>query len=150
MRRLAVACAPLLLLMACGSDDDDAASTTTVPPGDGATTTAPVPALEGTTTVFAAASLTDAFEEVGSAFEDANPEVTVELNFAASSALREQILSGAPADVFASANTSNMDQVIEGVRLRESKGVVPPRFVVEKVIDQIEGFLAPGPAGTRS
>jgi molybdate transport system substrate-binding protein len=38
---------------------------------------------------------------------------SVELNFAASSALREQILEGAPADVFASANESNMDQVVE-------------------------------------
>jgi uncharacterized protein (DUF885 family) len=40
-----------------------------------------------------------------------------------------------------------MDQVIESVRLRESKGVVPPRFVVEKVLDQIKRFLAPGPKG---
>ena len=64
--------------------------------------------------MFAAASLTDAFEEVGTAFEAANPGRTVEFNFAASSALREQILAGAPADVFASANTSNMDQVVEG------------------------------------
>ena len=63
--------------------------------------------------MFAAASLTDAFDEVGAAFEEANPDVTVEFNFAASSALREQILAGAPADVFASANTSNMDQVVE-------------------------------------
>jgi len=38
-----------------------------------------------------------------------------------------------------------MDQVIESVRLREIKGVVPPRFVVEKVLDQIKLFLAPGP-----
>ena len=63
--------------------------------------------------MFAAASLTDAFDEVGAAFEAANPGATVEFNFAASSALREQILAGAPADVFASANTSNMDQVVE-------------------------------------
>ena len=49
-----------------------------------------------TITVFAAASLTDAFDEVGAAFEDANPDVTVEFNFAGSSALREQILPGPP------------------------------------------------------
>ncbi len=102
--RVAVASAPMLLLAACG-DDDDAATTTT---------TATEAALEGTISVFAAASLTDAFGEIGDAFEAANPGVTVELNFAASSALREQILSGAPADVFASANTFNMDQVVDG------------------------------------
>jgi molybdate transport system substrate-binding protein len=89
---------------ACGSDDDGDASDT---PADGSD-------LEGTITVFAAASLTDAFGEVATAFEEANPGVTVESNFGASSALREQILAGAPADVFASANASNMDQVVEG------------------------------------
>ncbi len=40
-----------------------------------------------------------------------------------------------------------MQQVIEGMRLRESKGIVPPRFVVEKVQEQIKRFLAPGPKG---
>lgn len=63
--------------------------------------------------VFAAASLTDAFEEIATTFEAASPEFDVQLNLAGSSSLREQILEGAPADVFASANTSNMDQVIE-------------------------------------
>lgn len=64
-------------------------------------------------TVFAAASLTDAFTEIADQFEEANPGVTVELSFAGSSSLREQILEGAPADVFASASESNMDQVVE-------------------------------------
>ena len=40
-----------------------------------------------------------------------------------------------------------MEQVIDGVRTRASKGVVPPRFVVEKVQEQIKRFLAPGPKG---
>ena len=105
MRLLAAISAPLLLLAACGSDDDSSSGTTT--------TTAAESQLEGGITVFAAASLTDAFDEVGAAFEAANPGTTVEFNFAASSALREQIIAGAPADVFASANTSNMDQVVE-------------------------------------
>jgi molybdate transport system substrate-binding protein len=100
-RLAAVAFGAALLLAACG-DDDGSASTST-----------PAAAVEGTVTVFAAASLTDAFEEIGTAFEDANPGATVELNFAASSSLREQIVAGAPADVFASANTSNMDQVVD-------------------------------------
>jgi molybdate transport system substrate-binding protein len=67
--------------------------------------------LEGEILVSTAASLTDAFGEIEAAFEEANPDVDVVLNLGASSALREQILEGAPADVFASANTSNMDQV---------------------------------------
>jgi molybdate transport system substrate-binding protein len=62
-------------------------------------------------TVFAAASLTDAFGESAAAFEAEHPGVTVTLNFAASSALREQILAGAPADVFASASADDMDQL---------------------------------------
>jgi molybdate transport system substrate-binding protein len=69
--------------------------------------------LEGSIVVFAAASLTDAFDEIVVAFEQAHPGVSVASNFGASSSLREQILGGAPADVFASANTSNMDQVVE-------------------------------------
>ena len=46
-----------------------------------------------------------------------------------------------------SAYPRKMDQVIESVRLREERGIVPPKFVVEKVIDQIKGFLAPGAKG---
>ncbi|HEY6634398.1 MAG TPA: molybdate ABC transporter substrate-binding protein [Acidimicrobiia bacterium] len=63
--------------------------------------------------VSAAASLTDGFAEIESAFEDANPGVDIVLNLGGSSGLREQILEGAPADVFASANLSNMDQVVD-------------------------------------
>lgn len=63
--------------------------------------------------VSAAASLIDAFGESETAFEASNPDVDVLLNFASSSSLREQILEGAPVDVFASANPSNMAQVIE-------------------------------------
>jgi molybdate transport system substrate-binding protein len=66
-----------------------------------------------TVRVFAAASLTDAFGELADTFEEANPGTTVELNLAGSSSLREQILAGAPADVFASANARNMEAVID-------------------------------------
>ncbi|HEX2369687.1 MAG TPA: molybdate ABC transporter substrate-binding protein [Acidimicrobiia bacterium] len=68
---------------------------------------------EGEILVSAAASLTDAFAAVETAFEEANPGTDVVLNLGSSSTLREQILEGAPADVFAPANTSNMDQVVE-------------------------------------
>ena len=57
-------------------------------------------------TVYAAASLTDAFEELGAAYT-AESGVTVILSFDASSALRAQITEGAPADVFASADLAN-------------------------------------------
>jgi molybdate transport system substrate-binding protein len=95
LRTLVVLTAALLLVAAaCGDDQGEAGEETTL-------------------TVFAAASLTDAFGEVADAFEAANPGVEVELNLAGSSALREQILSGAPADVFASANESNMAAVVD-------------------------------------
>ena len=68
---------------------------------------------EGEILVSAAASLTDAFGAVEAAFEEDNPGTDVVLNLGSSSTLREQILEGAPADVFASANTSNVDQVVE-------------------------------------
>lgn len=65
-----------------------------------------------TLTVFAAASLTDAFGEIGKNFEAANPGVTVQFNFAGSQTLRTQIEQGAQADVFASANTKEMDTLV--------------------------------------
>jgi len=62
--------------------------------------------------VFAAASLTDAFTEIGENFEAANPGVRVTFNFAGSQALRTQIEEGAPVDVFASANKTEMDTLV--------------------------------------
>ncbi len=67
-----------------------------------------------TLTVFAAASLTNAFDEIGKTFEAANPGVTVKFNFAGSQTLRTQIEQGAQADVFASANTKEMDALVTG------------------------------------
>jgi molybdate transport system substrate-binding protein len=61
--------------------------------------------------VSAAASLTDAFAAIEAAYEAANPDVDVVLNLGGSSALREQILAGAPADVFAAANEATMRDV---------------------------------------
>ncbi len=61
-------------------------------------------------TVSAAASLTNAFKDIGSAFEAANPGTTVQFNFAASGALLQQIAKGAPVDVFASADEETMDR----------------------------------------
>jgi len=61
--------------------------------------------------VFAAASLGNAMTEIADQFEQANPTVEVRVNIAGSSALREQILEGAPADVFASASTQITEEV---------------------------------------
>jgi molybdate transport system substrate-binding protein len=87
-----------LLLTACGSP---APATTG---GTGVT---------GQVTVFAAASLTESFKQLGADFEAANPGVEVTFNFAGSSALAQQINQGAPADVFASAAPANMKQVTD-------------------------------------
>ncbi len=66
-------------------------------------------AAQRTLTVSAASSLTDVFGELMKRFETDNPGVTVRTNFGASSDLAQQIVNGAPADVFAAANTSTMD-----------------------------------------
>lgn len=71
--------------------------------------------------VSAAASLTDVFAELEAIFEQANPQWDVILNLAGSSALREQILEGAPVDVYASANRSNMDRVIAAGEASDSR-----------------------------
>jgi len=71
------------------------------------------PALSGTINVFAAASLKEAFTKLGQQFEAAHPGTKVVFNFGPSSGLATQITAGAPADVFASASTKNMDQVIK-------------------------------------
>ncbi len=62
--------------------------------------------------VSAAASLTDAFMAIAAGFEQQHPAVDVVLNFGGSAALREQILEGASIDVFASAGTPVMDQLV--------------------------------------
>src|SRR5262245_7550900 len=75
---------------------------------------APVPrALAGDVSVSAAASLTAAFGEVARAFEKAHPGEKVQANFAGSPTLVQQILEGAPVDVFASADEANMQRVVE-------------------------------------
>ena len=65
----------------------------------------------GTITVFAAASLTEAFGELADAFETAHPGVTVRLSFSGSATLRTQVLEGAPADVFASASPYEVEEL---------------------------------------
>ncbi|NMA78960.1 MAG: molybdate ABC transporter substrate-binding protein [Actinomycetales bacterium] len=83
------------------------------------------PATEGVTLqVFAAASLQEPFEELAAQFESEHEGVEVQFNLAGSSTLVEQIQQGAPADVFASANTSTMDTLVEA----ELHGAEPVDF----------------------
>lgn len=67
----------------------------------------------GDITVFAAASLKTTFTELGEQFQAANPGTTVNFNFAGSSDLVTQLTQGAPADVFASADTNNMATAVD-------------------------------------
>ena len=120
-RRLRITLTLLALVAAaCGSDSNDSARTTAAPATEAPATTAAAttadaatttPAVFGNITVFAAASLTDSFNAVGEAFTAANPDAKATFIYDASSALVQQITQGAPADVFASADTANMDKL---------------------------------------
>ena len=129
-----------LALVGCGG-----AQTTT--PTEAAATqlpTATEPAeteAETTLTVFAAASLTDAFGEIATAFSAANPGVSVAFNFAGSNQLATQIGEGAPADVFASANRKQMDAAIETGRIDAD---APQVFVTNRLVVVVP---ADNPAG---
>lgn len=70
-------------------------------------------------TVSGAASLTESFSEIGRLYEDANPQVRVTFNFAASQQLARQIVEGASVDVFASANQMQMGIVLADKGLPE-------------------------------
>lgn len=100
MRRHAAAVALLLALglAGCSSGGRDSGASGDSP--------------SGSITVLAAASLTETFTTLGNQFEAAHPGTAVTFSFAASSALATQIANGAPADAFASASTSTMDQVV--------------------------------------
>ena len=93
-------------LVGCGKNNDTSTSTSATP-------TSSATGVTGTVTVFAAASLTESFTQIGKDFEAANPGSTVKFNFAGSSALATQINQGAPADVFASAAPANMKTVTD-------------------------------------
>lgn len=69
--------------------------------------------LGGTVTVLAAASLTETFDALAAAFEEEHPGVDIVLSYGGSSGLAAQITEGAPADVFAAANESTMQQVVD-------------------------------------
>lgn len=82
--------------------------------GTAASPTDSSPAVAGELTIFAAASLQAAFDEIAEGFEAANPHVEIRpITYDGSSTLATQILEGAPADVFAAANESTMAAVVD-------------------------------------
>lgn len=85
--------------------------------------------------VFAAASLTDAFEDIATAFEAQHPGVDVLFNFAGSSDLAAQLGNGAPADVFASANNRQMQAVVDLGRISDSPQVFARNRLILAVPD---------------
>src|SRR3954470_15462045 len=118
-----------LALTACGgssSDDGVAGSSAASSSGSG---------LSGTLTVFAAASLTDVFTDLGDQLEEANPGLDVQFNFAGSDALAAQITQGAPADVFASANEKQM-KVVTAAGLQGADPTVFAENVLEIAVPQ--------------
>jgi len=91
------------LATACGSSSG----------GSGSSPSASGTGLTGNLTVSAASSLTDVFTQLGDQFMSASPGVKITFNFASSSDLAEQIVQGAPVDVFASASDSTMQTVVD-------------------------------------
>jgi molybdate transport system substrate-binding protein len=108
-----------LALGACGGDDDSSGG------GSGGQSRSEIK-------VFAAASLTAAFNELGPQFSAANGGTRVTFNFAGSQALATQIQQGAPADVFASADLNNMDKVKDLVGTPQNFASNLLAIVVEK------------------
>lgn len=111
MRRrhsIAVVAASVLLLAGCASSDSDPGATETAAP------TVAGPELTGELTVYAAASLKAAFDELEAQFEARHPSLEVlPVVYDGSSTLAAQLIEGAPADVFASADENNMQKVVD-------------------------------------
>jgi molybdate transport system substrate-binding protein len=121
---LTVAATAGLLLVGCGSSAiTGGSSTSSRATGSGSAR------VSGTINVFAAASLKEAFTTLGKQFEAAHLGTKVVFNFGPSSDLATQITAGAPADVFASASTKNMGQVVA------ARQAVSPRKFASNVME---------------
>jgi molybdate transport system substrate-binding protein len=118
IRLAAVLAVAALVLAACGGGDDKSSGGSSGSPNE--------------LKVFAAASLTAAFTELGQRYTSANGGTKVTFNFAGSQALATQIQQSAPADVFASADTTNMDKVKDLVGTPQSFASNLLAIVVEK------------------
>jgi molybdate transport system substrate-binding protein len=119
IRLAAVLTVAALALAACGGGDDDSSGSSG-------------PASSGEIKVFAAASLTAAFTKIGEQYTAASGGTKVTFNFAGSQALATQIQQAAPADVFASADTTNMDKVTDLVGTPQNFASNQLQIVVEQ------------------
>jgi molybdate transport system substrate-binding protein len=101
----------------------------------------PFPENAGDVTIFAAASLTDVFTAIEGDLEAANPGLNLVFNFAGSQALVTQLSEGAPADVFASANNSQMNAAVEaGVIAGDPAGFAKNRLAIVVPADNPAGI----------
>ena len=111
IRILAAALAACLALVGCGqSSTGDSSSASPASTTQASSTQAP---LAGTVNVFAAASLTKTFTELGDRLMAEHPDLDVQFVFAGSSDLVAQLQAGAPGDVFASADERNMTKATD-------------------------------------
>jgi len=99
---IALGLAATVILSACATRPATSPSPTT-----------PSAPLAGSITVFAGSSLTDAFKNAGDEITKSNPDARFTFNFGSSSTLATQIVNGAPADVFASADEANMQKIVD-------------------------------------
>jgi molybdate transport system substrate-binding protein len=122
-----------MLLAACGSDRDGSPSASSPV---GATSSQDL-------TVFAAASLTESFDEISAAFESANPGTTVTFNYGGSEALATAIKEQGGADVFASASPKWMDEVADnGPGVSDRSDFAKNRLVVIVPADNPAGIVS--------
>jgi molybdate transport system substrate-binding protein len=127
--RFAVVAAFLVAIVNACAAPAAAPTATSAPPAPPTATPAPVSSAQ--INVFAAASLTESFTELGKNFEAANPGTKVTFNFAGSNDLAAQIGKGAPADVFASANKAQMDVVVKSGQVAAD---APKTFVRNRLV----------------
>ena len=113
---MAVVAVATLVAASCGSGDSGANARSDV-------------------TVFAAASLTAAFTDLGDAFAGVEPDVGIRFSFAGSSELVAQIVEGAPADVFASADLDNMARLVDAGDVAAGAPVVFATNVAEIIVE---------------
>ncbi len=107
-----------LFLAACGGSTSSTTSTAT---------TAPAVTILN---VFAAASLKESFNVIAAKYTRAHPNITIKLNFAGSQILEQQVASGAPADVFASADQTTMQKAVDAGLVGNSQVFVKNRLTV--------------------
>jgi len=104
-----------LFLAACGGTASNTATSTSSPV---------------TLNVFAAASLTESFNAIAAKYHAAHPNITIKLNFGGSQILESQIASGAPADIFASADMANMQKASDAGLVGSSQIFVKNKLAV--------------------